>query len=104
MAKVRIYGCGGMGTNIVSIYRNATQEPNMPELEVSFVDTSFSNLKKHGIGEEEACVLEGLDGSGKLRKENANVISDNIKQILLNHKPGDFNIVVFSASGGKQAA
>ncbi len=100
MAKVHIYGCGGMGTNVVSIYRNAEQEPNMPELAVSFIDTSLSNLSKHGISESEACVLDGLDGSGKLRKENANVISDNIKQILLNRKPGDFNIVVFSASGG----
>ncbi len=75
MAKVHIYGCGGMGTNVVSIYRNAEQEPNMPELAVSFIDTSLSNLSKHGISESEACVLDGLDGSGKLRKENATSMS-----------------------------
>jgi hypothetical protein len=45
-------------------------------------------------------VLDNLDGSGKKRDENHVEISNIIKEILVKHKPLDFNVVVFSLSGG----
>lgn len=97
--KVRLYGCGGLGTNVVKDYIGRKTTPGFATPLVSFVDTSRSNLS--GIEDESSIfVLENTDGSGKVRKENHAQISAAVKQILLKQTPEDFNIVVFSASGG----
>lgn len=97
--KVRLYGCGGLGTNIVKTYIDRPPAPGFATPLVSFVDTSRSNLA--GIDDEKSIyVLDKTDGSGKVRKENHAQISAAVKQILLQQTPEDFNIVVFSASGG----
>lgn len=99
MSSIRLYGCGGLGANIVSFFDREMDEPNVAEFQIAYVDTSRSNIQPH-FDESKISVLEGMDGSGKLRKENADAIHENIRKILLDHPPGDFNVVVFSASGG----
>lgn len=97
--NVRLYGCGGLGVNIALNYLDSKSAPGFANLIPSFVDTSRSNLTDR-VKEDDVFILEKTDGSGKVRKENHAQISAVIKQILLKQPPEDFNIVVFSASGG----
>lgn len=97
---LRIYGCGGAGVNLVSHYFGKESTAGTADLAPALVDTSRSNLKGRKIDEDATYLVEGLDGSGKIRSENYDEINKTIKQILVQIHPGDFNLVVFSASGG----
>ena len=97
--RLRIYGAGGCGINIAANFKSSGKE-NEPghsfPLPV-FIDTSRSNLPEN-LSDEDVALIEDLDGSGKVRRENSEVISRNIKNIMQKFPPGDFNVVVFSAS------
>jgi cell division GTPase FtsZ len=98
---VRIYACGGCGTNIASTlesYRGSS-DPAAAVLSISYFDTSDSNLKHH-IPKEAVYSIPGKDGSGGLRSENAGEIVTRVKEALQKHQPADFNIVIHSGSGG----
>jgi hypothetical protein len=99
--NLRIYGCGGCGINIASTFDLSPVSPEEGHAVAHpvYIDTSRSNLKTSMTAEYFA-VLEGIDGSGKIRRENHEAIGKSVKNILQTHKPMDFNIVVFSASGG----
>lgn len=97
---LRIFGCGGAGINLVSHYFGKESTAGTALLEPALIDTSRSNLKGRKIDEDATYLVEGLDGSGKIRSENYDEINKTIKQILVQIPPGDFNLVVFSASGG----
>lgn len=97
---LRIYGCGGAGVNLVSHYFGKESSAGTAELAPALVDTSKSNLMGRKIDEDATYLVDGLDGSGKIRSENYDEINKTIKQILVQIQPGDFNLVVFSASGG----
>lgn len=98
---VRFYACGGAGTNILRAYREnqglefGDQRANE---KYSFIDTSVANL--HNADINETFLLKGADGSGSDRRKNGKAIYDLLPEILLQHEPGDFNVVVFSLSGG----
>lgn len=98
--QVRIFGCGGAGVNITSHYTGRKAGAGCAEILPALIDTSRSNLKGRQIPEDATYLVDGLDGSGKIRAENHAEISKTIKQILVQIQPTDFNIVVFSASGG----
>lgn len=101
MAKqIRVFGCGGAGVNITSHYTGKQTSAGCAEILPALIDTSRSNLKGRQIPEDATYLVDGLDGSGKIRAENHVEISKTIKQILVQIEPTDFNIVVFSASGG----
>lgn len=95
---MRIYGAGGAGINVASRFLGA-QQAGLARPIVSLVDTSRSNIAQ-SVPDECCYILKDLDGSGKVRAENHEQIANEIKSILLAHKPGDFNVVVFSAAGG----
>jgi hypothetical protein len=98
MAKhqtLAILGCGGCGTNIARLYQN-NDTINGPK--VSYYDTSVSNLNQEN--EAQAYLIEGTDGSGMKRDLNVEPMRKNVAPALKKFSPGDFNIVVFSASGG----
>tara|TARA_B100000929_G_scaffold232756_2_gene189222 strand:- start:3336 stop:4301 length:966 start_codon:yes stop_codon:yes gene_type:complete len=96
---IRLYGCGGFGINNVAFFNNAGEEPNCANVETAYIDTSRSNLTPE-FKEDDVFILPNVDGSGKVRRENHKEIANVVKQILLQLEPGDFNVVVFSASGG----
>lgn len=97
---MRVYGCGGAGINITSYFDRDDQSSGpFAIIKPAFIDTSHSNLRG-SVSEDKTYILPDMDGSGKIRKENHAQISNVIKQVLLQHKPEDFNVVVFSASGG----
>lgn len=100
--KVRVFAAGGAGTNIayqLESVRNKI-ETGFAELEIVYIDTSRSNLIDKKIDEEHTYLLEGLDGSGGVRKTNYQAIAENIKKILLKYPAQDLNIVLSSGGGG----
>lgn len=97
--RVRVYGAGGAGINITSEYCDYIVDNQSAEIIPSFIDTSHSNMQAK-FNQDDLFILENVDGSGKIRNENYEDIKNVIKQVLLQIKPLDFNIVVFSASGG----
>lgn len=101
--KLTIYGCGGAGVNATLNFDSGKVEPGQAEIKCGYVDTSRSNLRA-GISEDQVYILPNVDGSGKVRAENHVEIANTIKQILVQIEPGDFNVCVFSASGGKLVA
>lgn len=90
--KARLYLCGGAGTDLGLQVQSKT-------FAKAVVDASDSNFKS-GMDRETCYFIEGLNGSGKNRAENARVIAPLIPEILEQFPAGDFNIVVFSAAGG----
>jgi hypothetical protein len=99
--KLRIYGCGGAGINLSSRYENSTIEPGVAQTAPVYVDTSRSNLVKANVDQSaNSYILDGMDGSGKVRRENYAEISKSVKQLLQKYPTQDLNVVVFSASGG----
>lgn len=101
MAKgqMRIYACGGCGINLISQYVGCDTEAHAAQILPVFLDTSRSNITK-SIPDNMHYIIDGTDGSGSVRKRNVDIIKDNVKKVLLEHKPTNFNVVVFSASGG----
>lgn len=97
---IRVYAAGGAGTNILASMdlQNLTRNNNI-EIFPAYIDTSRSNLPA-SVEASSTYLFKDLDGSGKVRRENYEVINKHIRDILLQHKPGDFNIVISSASGG----
>lgn len=96
---LRIYGCGGCGINLAMLLGQQPAELGLASVDVVCVDTSRSNLKQQDDGSS-TYLLDGVDGSGKIRRENSDAIADKIGDLLLEHRPQDLNIVCFSASGG----
>ena len=101
---VRVYACGGAGINIASLlekHRN-NDDVGAAKLHITYIDTSKSNLarNRHSIADEHIYVIDGLDGSGKIRAENYEAITSHAKDVLQAHKPMDLNIVISSAAGG----
>lgn len=102
---VNIYGCGGVGVNISSALEPARGKDilGFAKYNLCYVDTSKSNMIRKKINADDVFLFEDIDGSGKIRKENHKAIAANTKAILQKFKPTEFNIVVHSAAGGKQA-
>lgn len=97
--KLRIYGCGGAGINISKMFKDMNDIPAAATITPTYIDSSMSNVSDD-INPKDTFILENVDGSGKVRKENSTEIQAVIKKILNAHKPHDMNVVVFSASGG----
>lgn len=102
-SKVRVYACGGLGTNIIAKTIKDTAVPGISETVNCFIDTSRANLTEaiaddifyHVKGEEGI-----LDGSGGVRSTNANHILKHAKQIISQFKPEWLNVVIASGAGG----
>lgn len=100
--SVNIYACGGGGINVTAeleSHRGATT-PGFAQFNSYYIDTSRSNLSYKSIQPDCIYLFESVDGSGKKRRENAELISKNTRAILQCFKPSAFNIVIHTASGG----
>lgn len=95
----RVYSCGGAAINITAQTKDHKDSLGFADLAISRIDTSDKNIKP-GMDPNSVYVLEDADGSGKQRAHNYNAIVASLDQMLSKHKPGDYNIVVFSAGGG----
>lgn len=102
--RLRVYACGGAGINIgrkLEEFRNNPQ-PGSADITISYIDTSRSNLANlpEQVLDKNCYLLEGLDGSGKIRRENHESIRDNTRKILQAFPPEDINVVISSGPGG----
>lgn len=97
-----IYGCGGTGANIANMQTVTGQSAGFPTTTITIVDTSNSNVIKptQTAPNIKTKVLPGVSGTGKNRRYSAGIVAPHIDKLLIDHPPGDFNIVVFGASGG----
>lgn len=94
-----VYGCGGTGVNLVQDVINVPNAAGFPEVSKYRIDTSSTdiiNLEGHG----EAYIIPGVRGAGKERKFAYSVAAPHTSDILLKNPPKDFNVVIFSLSGG----
>jgi hypothetical protein len=98
---VRVYGCGGCGVNIGVLLEKQRLAPNnlIANIDTAYIDTSRSNIHPE-IDPANMYLIDGLDGSGKVRRENHKEIDKRTKDILQKFPPLDLNIVLHSASGG----
>ncbi len=100
-STLRIYAAGGFGINIAKKFEPDTKKsiPGMAAPAIAYIDTSESNLR--GIeNRDDVFLIDGTDGAGKIRGLHIDEILPLINPILNQFKPGDFNVVVFSGSGG----
>ncbi len=110
VGEVQIYACGGGGTNICAMYSDVAElGKSSAVIHTAFIDTSDSNLRKRSLPVDEVFFIkkpddlvdaDQIDGSGKVRDENAQYIIDAVPRILHAHPPRDVNIVVATAAGG----
>jgi hypothetical protein len=102
---INIYGCGGAGINIAYQFEQSRSSQNklgFAQVNPIYIDTSRTNINqlKGTYPDEATYIFSGVDGSGKVRKENAQQITKSVLDILIKHPPADLNIVVSSSSGG----
>lgn len=90
---MKLYCCGGCGTNIGSMIKNL-------DLDICYIDTSTSNSKN--IKSDNIHILDGVEGAGKDRSKTYNYFSkEDAENLLIKFKPAhDLNIVISSLSGG----
>lgn len=100
--NVSVYAAGGAGINIVGSMP-AIRSTAQAVVARYAIDTSRSNLRESNFDGDNVHLFDGVDGSGKVRAENASLITKNAKQILQKFKPGLFNIIVHSGGGGSGA-
>jgi hypothetical protein len=68
-----------------------------------YIDTSQSNLKHRDVDSDRVHVFAGKDGGGQIRSNTHSTVAPRMDAVLSKMKPGLFNIVVCSASGGTGA-
>lgn len=88
---LNVYCCGGAGSNV------GKQITDL-DVNVTFIDTSVSNLK--GVDESKIYIIEGIDGAGKDRSITYEKFK-NPDEVLIRFKPSTaLNVVISSLSGG----
>lgn len=99
--RIQLYACGGAGVNIGKTFEalRGSQEIGCALMEIVYIDTSRANISQE-IPEKHCYLLKGVDGSGKIRRENYQAIADHTREILQMFEPTDLSIVVSSGSGG----
>lgn len=101
--QIRLFACGGGGINIgkfLSKYEHPQQGMTFAQLNTVYVDTSYANVGAENVTASNVMIVGEGDGSGSLRRENAETIVEHIPSLLLKHPPMDLNIVVFTSAGG----
>lgn len=99
-STLRIYGCGGAGLNIANELNLSEDTQYLPDTKYSLIDTSESNIHHAKSLKGTPWLVPGVDGSGKDGKFAEEIVKPHLNAILLDNPPADFNIVVFSLSGG----
>lgn len=96
MPSVHIIGCGGAGTNRIKMFRTT-------DVRLSVIDTSRANL----IGIDDRITIDVIDdtdhhqeGSGKIRKTNAQAIQKAINRLEQLKETSDISVIVHSMAGG----
>ena len=106
IGQVAIYACGGGGINNARLFDGTPIVADVAKIRVTYLDTSDSNLVD-GLGDRtflfedpNASSDNEIDGSGKVKALNAELIEDQVPSALRKFPGLDLNIIVYTASGG----
>lgn len=105
-AEMNFILCGGAGINIGKLLKVSKLNPRVAEASYLALDASGNNPipKELNIPLERVVssddATEMANGSGKVRSTNYEAAQPFVDGAMTKHKPGVFNIVVFSGSGG----
>lgn len=92
--RIRVYCAGGMGMDLGSQISN-------PLFDTCYLDVSDANYNTDEIHEERIHLVAGAKkGSGSDRSTNYGPIKQAVPAFIHEFPPTDFNIVLFSSSGG----
>jgi hypothetical protein len=106
VGQVAIYACGGGGINISREFDDASIVADVAKIRVTYLDTSDSNLvdglqeKTFLFEDPDAKPGDEVDGSGKVKAMNAELIEAQVPQALRKFPGLDLCILVYTASGG----
>ena len=100
VGTVRLYGCGGTGINAVKPFIDFDSQGVAAQISTCFIDTSDSNIKDIADRKDDIFLMPDVDGSGKNRKKNLELVADRMPEVQGRWAPGDLNIVVTSMGGG----
>ena len=104
--KVRIYGAGGCGTNIVLSLIKQLGSHETDEIQLCCIDTGIANVHRSGlevskfmevITDEDGNILHG---SGSIRASNYAHIKAKMPNVIHRFAPSDLNIIICSGAGG----
>lgn len=99
---LKVYCCGGTGSNVYSLLsRVAKAGEGFANVELVRIDTSKANLGRD-LDLSNTYLFKDLDGSGSIRATNATTIAESARDILVKHKPADYNVVLSSGGGGRR--
>jgi len=96
IVEYSIIGCGGAGKVAAIRFAKTQTKVSKPPV-ITTIDTSGVSSKIEGV---ESLCIEGLQGSGKLRRENADAIKSFATDYVERNEFAPVNILVFSAAGG----
>lgn len=106
VGTIRIYACGGGGINIGKEYIDDGHTADIAKISTCFLDTSDSNLTD-GLADNvylfekpQVATEDEVDGSGKVKSVNAELIESKIPEVLRKFPPLDTVIIVTTAGGG----
>lgn len=103
---MKVYGAGGAGINIAArleSLRSATSGVTMEPVDVSYIDTSSSNVHHNKVDADNLYIIETdseTKGAGKKRDDVYVPVQEQVRRILLGHEPQEFNCIINSLSGG----
>ena len=97
--SLKIYGCGGSGSNIIQQLGLPSTSSYFPKSSICVIDTSDSNIN-NGVIEDNVFLIPGVDGAGGNRKYAHEHTKPHLNNILSKFKPANVNVVVFGLSGG----
>lgn len=96
--KTKIYFLGGCGMNIGSVIGNA-----FPGVDIQYIDSSDANVGDQ-VDQSKLFRVPGMRGAGSNRRLAYAKAKPHIEPLIAKADPCDFNIVVFSLSGGTGSA
>ena len=97
--QTAIYSVGGAASKIVSKFEIHANNDELSHLTFNYIDTSASDITEK-FDASKLFLIRNMDGGGKDRRVTYEQITPHLPEIFQKFTPKDFNIVVFSASGG----
>lgn len=97
--QTAIYSVGGAASKLVSKFELHANHDELNHLTFNYIDTSASDITEK-FDTSKLFLIRNMDGGGKDRRVTYEQTTPHLPEIFQKFTPKDFNIVVFSASGG----
>ena len=97
MSELNYYACGGTGINVMKDLLNLTNTRTNKEAKIIALDSSDANPTE---GMFDILNIPVAKGSGKLQGKHSERARPFVESAIAKYKPGSFNVVLCSTSGG----